>query len=93
MSLYDRLARVEEPRIATHDFAAAVGERLRTKIARSDLITMFNVQLAEEADLDAILVRAAVLGSNELHETLLLSGTGVTGYNTGAGLKSKLGIL
>lgn len=54
MGLLERLTHEETPHVSVHGFMAALGELERGQMTRAQVLAAFNVQPAEEADLDAL---------------------------------------
>lgn len=54
MNLIARLIGTEDPKLAVHQFTAALGEWERGKMTRAQVIANFGIDVTEEADLDAL---------------------------------------
>ena len=79
MGLIERMIGIEAPRIAAHQFTAALGEGERGKTTRAEIIAFFGIQPAEEADLDAIIAKIMPIpDSYALGGYLVLTGIGTT---------------
>jgi hypothetical protein len=96
MGLYERILRLEEPKIPVHAFMAAMAEIRRGHGTRNQFVTIFQLDAAAQADLDVIITRFS--GGNpltgvELHDVLLLADAkAVPVYKTVAALKTRLGV-
>ena len=80
MSLYSRLTSHNEDKIPVHQFMAALAEMERGKFIRADIISMFGIAVADEAQLDQLTnARSAVAGPRRfefgrmIHDTLMLA--------------------
>lgn len=94
MGLYERLLRIEEPKIPAHQFMAALGELKRGRVTAPVLAAAFALDVAEQAEAATLFDRfsgGAPLTSGELHEVLLLAEAGLA-YNTVTSLKNRLGV-
>ncbi len=95
MGLYERILRLEEPKIAVHGFMAALAEAKRGRITLIQLRNLFNLTEADVTDLQALRDRfddlIGPLGGVELHDVLLLADAGLE-YTTVAALKARLGV-
>jgi hypothetical protein len=57
MSLYDRLLHLEQPYIQNHAFPSVLGEYVRGKQTRAQVLSAFAISVAEEADFDALVAK------------------------------------
>lgn len=95
MALYERILRLEDPKIPVHAFMAALAEVKRGQATRAQLINLFNLDSAAQADLNALADRfndaINPLTGTELHDVLLLAESGLA-YKTVNALKNRLGV-
>jgi hypothetical protein len=95
MGLYERILRLEEPKIPVHAFMAAMAERKRGKVSAAQIVSTFALDAA--AQIDAIALNARFddtvnpLTGTELHDVLLLADAGLA-YQTVTALKNRLGV-
>jgi len=96
MGLYERILRLEEPKIPVHAFMAAMAEIKRGFGTRAQFVTVFQLDAAAQADLDALIARfngGNALTGVELHDVLLLADSkSVPVYKTVAAIKARLGV-
>lgn len=57
MGLIERLVGVELPKIAAHQFTAALGEQQRGKMTRAQVISAFGIAVGDEPDLDLVIAK------------------------------------
>lgn len=95
MGLYERLLKLEEPRLSVHGFMAALGEKKRGRVSAAQITASFNLSAAEQTEAAALYSRfddaVNPLTSVEVHEVLLLAQEG-RAYVTVAALKNRLGV-
>jgi len=95
MALYERLLRLEEPRIPVHAFMAALAERKRGRVTAQQIVTVFNLDAAAITDASALNARfddvVNPLTGVEVHDVLLLADAGLA-YTTVTTLKNRLGV-
>jgi len=94
MGLYERLLRVEEPKIPVHAFMAAMGELKRGRVTAPVLAAVFELDAGAQVEAATLFARfnnGSPLTSVELHEVLLLAETGLA-YGTVQSLKTRLGV-
>lgn len=97
MGLYDRwVGTTEDNKIAVHVFGAGLSELARGAVTKQQLVDAFNLDAAEETELDAIIATYQGLGSaveqyrfiGKLEDVMILS---ESGFYTEAKAKSELG--
>ena len=73
MSLYDKLTGVEQPKLPTHQFQAAMSEWAdgATGFSRATIISGFGLTLDDEAELDALKVIYDSANTNAKKQRLL----------------------
>lgn len=95
MGLYERILRLEEPKIPVHGFMAALAERKRGRVTAQQIVTTFQLDAAAQADAVALNARfddaVNPLTGVELHDVLLLADAGLA-YQTVNALKTRLGV-
>jgi hypothetical protein len=95
MGLYERILRLEEPKLPVHAFQAALAERKRGKVTAQQIVSTFQLDAAATADAVALNARfddlVNPLTGPEVHDVLLLADAGLA-YQTVATLKSRLGV-
>lgn len=95
MGLYERLLRIEEPKIPAHQFMAALGEIKRGHVTAQQVATSFELNVDEQTEAATLFARfndlVDPLTSVELHEVLLLAEQG-RAYATVTGLTTRLGV-
>ena len=97
MGLYERLLRLEEPRISAHLFTGLLAERKRGKITGAQIVNLLGLDAIAQAE--AITLNARFddlvnpLTGVELHEVLLIADAkNIPLYKTVAALKNRLGV-
>ena len=95
MGLYERILRLEEPKIPVHAFMAAMAERKRGRVTAQQIVNLFGLDAAAQIDATALSARfddlVDPLNGVELHDVLLLADAGI-GYTTVTALKNRLGV-
>jgi len=95
MGLYERILRLEEPKIPVHAFMAALAERKRGQITGANIVTLFDLDATATTEVIALNARfddvVTPLTGVEVHDVLLLADAGL-GYTTVAALKNRLGV-
>lgn len=98
MSLVNKLAGLnDEPKLPVHYFYAALTELAAGEFTRAQIITMFGIEVSEEAELDAIIdgyTNATVARKQEylefIHRMFMLAEANAPGYITKADLDARL---
>jgi hypothetical protein len=103
MALVERLMGLEQPKIPVHDFFAAGHELVMGRLTVAQIKTALGMDAAAQAEFDS-LVALAPSGTSalataqkaqyveSLHSVFILAEGGYAGYNTAAGVRSKLGL-
>ena len=95
MGLYERLLRLEEPRIPVHAFMAALAERKRGRVTANQIISVFGLDPTATTEAAALNARfddvVSPLTGTEVHDVLLLADAGLA-YTTPTALKNRLGV-
>lgn len=97
MGLYERLLRLEEPRIPVHAWSAVLGEYRRGEVTAQQVSNLFNLDSTAAADAVVLVARMDDLVNPitpaELHDVLLIADTkNIPAYKTVATLKARLGV-
>ena len=96
MGLYERILRLEEPKLPVHAFMAAMAEIKRGFGTRAQFVSVFQLDAAAQTDLDALIARfsgGSALTAVELHDVLLLADAkGIPVYKTVPAIKTRLGV-
>jgi hypothetical protein len=104
VGLYDRLIGTESPKIPVHQFQATLGEFARNRMngaqAQAAIEFVSGAPLDQTATAEAQTLLGTVSGSatarlarvTEIDHVLMLAEVGVSGYNTAALLKTRLGV-
>ena len=97
MSLIDRLAGNEEPKLPTHQFYAALSEFAAGELTKAQIVDFFVLDSGEEAELDVLIAAyQAALPARKLeframiHEIFLLAEVSAPGYTTASELNSRI---
>lgn len=94
MGIYERLLRLQEPRIPVHQFIAACAEVSRGNMSNVQARTALNLSAAEGTEANALIARvtSAALSRVEIHDVLLLAETRTPPFDTVAAVKTRLGV-
>jgi hypothetical protein len=95
MALLDRLTGDEEPKLPSHQFAAAMEEWAQGQMTRAQVIAAFSISASEETQLDAIKSRmddVSPLKFEVLHNVALLAEKKIPPYDVKAEITSRLGL-
>lgn len=104
MALVERLMGDEEPKIPVHDFFAAQSEIIAGRLTVAQVKNALNMDAAAQAEYDALIALAptgtTALATalkqqyiNSIHGIFILAESKkYAGYDTAAGVRSKLGI-
>ena len=98
MALFARLVGSEEPKLPVHQFMAALSELARGQMTRAEIVTAFDLTVAEDADLGLVIQRAQqeltvtarLLWLHELEQVLILAEGGLR-YTTASSARLRLG--
>lgn len=95
MPFYERLIGIEEPKIAVHQYVAAVHESQRGKLSKQTIADLFLLDADEKVESDRLADRFVAVVSpitgEETQEILLLAEARLM-YNTVESLKARLGV-
>ena len=96
MGLYERLLRLEEPRISMHAFPAIIGELRRGRVTEATIISQFGLDVTAQLELATLVARftnGVPLTPAELHDVCLIADNkGIPAYKTVTALKNRLGV-
>lgn len=96
MGLLERLKGDEEPKLPSHQFAAALEEWRAGAMTRAQVITAFSISVGEENALDAIKDRLDDLISplkfETLHNVMLLAEEEIPPYDNKTNITTRLGL-
>jgi hypothetical protein len=103
MALVERLMGLEEPKIPVHDFFAAAQEIIAGRLTAAQVKTALALDASASTEFDTIAATAPTgstatalankgLWVHSIHSVFILAEGGYAGYNTPAGVRSKLGI-
>jgi hypothetical protein len=93
MGLYERILRVEEPKLPVHQLIAAMQEHRAGRLTTNQVRTAFNLTASEGQELITLRDRvvSGALTTEEVERVLYLAESGMF-YATVALLKTRLGV-
>lgn len=93
MAFYRRLIGLDDPKIAIHQFMAAMAEFRRGRVTAAQIATAFNLDAAEQAEVTTLRARVTsdALTAAEIHDVGLLAESGLA-YTTEAAMKTRFGV-
>jgi len=94
MGLYERLLRLQEPRIPVHQFVACAAEVSRGNMSSVQARNAMNLSAAEGTEANALIARvmSAALSRVEVHDVLMLAELRIPPFDTVAAVKTRLGV-
>lgn len=103
MALVERLMGLEDPKIPVHDFFAAVSEVINGRLTSAQVKTFLALDAAASTQYDLIAATAPTgnaalnvaqkaLWTEGMHAVFVLAERRYPGYDTAAGVRTKLGI-
>jgi hypothetical protein len=96
MGLYERLLRIEEPRISVHQLRAVAAEWKRARLTNAQARTILSLTAAEATELQTLVNRIGTTGSSltaqEIEDVLFLAERRIAPYDTVAAVKTRFGV-
>ncbi len=95
MSLVDRLAGIEQPKLPVHGFWAALVEFSQSEINKAGIVTKFDLSAGEQTELDWLITRYQASTNKTkferlMHVIFILAEERTTGYITNADLVARI---
>lgn len=92
MALYNRLIGTEEPKIAVHQFCAALAERTRGKVTNADISSMFNLSVDETTEFSTLYSSVSLMNAKEVEDVFMLAEKRLA-YANAAAVKTRLNVI
>jgi hypothetical protein len=98
MPLIERLMGLEEPKLPTHQFIAAVAENTRGEMTNQQIIDAFALDPGEQTEAVALRDRVTTgptgdrLNRALIHDVLLLAEQGIAPYGSAQAVRDRFGI-
>lgn len=97
MPLYERIMRLEDPKLPVHQFFGAMQEYALGNMTGAQAIAAFSLSPTEQTEAQTLLARIQAdpnprLRAQEFHLVLCLAEQRIPPYNTTAAVRTRLGV-